>query len=209
MGIFGAGGPPKPRRSFDGKNGVKIIKGEEKQLLTALNQLADVEVLVGFPESGAGRDPGVDGEGGEITNAALAYIHDNGAPEQNIPARPFMLPGIESVQKQLNAKLKQVGAAATRAGSPSNLVEVGLTQVGLIAQLGIQRYINSGVEPPLSDRTLQARARRQRGGKSAKAELAARKRGEAPSASGAKPLIDTTQMRDAVTYVIRSRKRRK
>lgn len=206
MGMFGFGGPPKPRKSFDGKNGVKIIKGEETRLLTSLKQLADVEVLVGFPEGGPARRPDEDGDGGDLTNAALGYIHDNGAPEQNIPARPFMKPGIESVQKQLTNKLGQLAKATTRPKAPPNVVEMGLTQVGLIAQVGIQKYINAGIDPPLSDRTVQARARR--GSKSAKAEMAARKAGRSPS-TDAKPLIDTTQMRDAVNYVIRSRKRRK
>jgi hypothetical protein len=205
MSIFGRG----IRKTYDGKNGVKITKTAQQPLNTTLNALADLEVLVGYPEDGSARKAGEDGKSAELTNAALAYIHDNGAPEQNIPARPFMLPGIESVQRELDSKLKQIGRAAMRDQPPPNVVEVGLTQVGLIAQKGIQKYINAGVDPPLSDRTLQARARRKRGSKSAKLDLAARAAGVDPGVSLSKPLIDTTQMRDAVTFVIRSRKRRK
>ena len=41
--------------------------------------LANSRLLVGFPAESAGRDEG------PLTNAALAYIHDNGAPEAGIP----------------------------------------------------------------------------------------------------------------------------
>lgn len=50
------------------------------------------EVLIGIPMSTTERPDG------EITNAELGYIHEYGAPEANIPARPFLIPGVESVK---------------------------------------------------------------------------------------------------------------
>ena len=189
-------------------SGVVIKKGKQsvKELLTSLRLLVDVEVLVGFPEGTTERDVDT-GEPSGITNAALAYIHDNGAPEQNIPARPFMRPAMEDSKIKAADKLGQVLAAViTRAAGPT-VVEMGMHQVGLLVKLAIQNKINEGIPPPLADRTLQARARR--GRKGAITELANRKQGLPPSTLLAKPLIDTGQMRNAANYVIRSRKQRK
>ena len=187
---------------------VEIKKGSQtiEQLLKSLRLLVDVEVLVGFPADTTQRESDV-GEPVGITNAALAYIHDNGAPEQNIPARPFMMPAMDESKVKAADKLGQVLAAViTKDASPA-LIEMGMHQVGLIVKLAIQNKINEGIPPPLADSTLQARARR--GRKGAITEMANRKQGLPPSTLLAKPLIDTGQMRNAANYVIRSRKQRK
>lgn len=187
------------------------IKGQNQgdALTLALQLLASVEVLVGFPE-----DTTEDGrESGEPTNAALGYIHDNGAPEVNIPARPFMVPGIEAAQDPITDKLGQTMKAALRGGGPE-VVEKGLAQVGFIAMNSIKSTINAGVPPPLSDRTLRARMKKGRKNgagarKGAAQELDRRWDGQAPSVEFAKPLVDTGAMRNAVQYAIRSKKQRK
>lgn len=184
-------------------DGVRVRKGPLalKKLVDDIKRLAGVEVLVGFPEDTTERNDEDQG----ITNAALGYIHDTGMPEQNIPARPFMLPGITEVKDPLTAKLREVAVAAANGRDPAT-VEKGLHQVGLIAKLGIQNKINEGIPPPLADSTLRARAAR--GRKGAANELANRAKGEAPGMASAKPLVDTGQMRNAVNYVIRARNRR-
>jgi hypothetical protein len=193
-------------KSFDNGNGLKIKtkQGDLDKMVKALLVLADVEVLVGFPEETTDRTD--EGPAKGMTNAALGYIHDTGAPEQNIPARPFMAPGIADAQDKIDAKLLQVLKAASQ-DKGVDVIERGFTQVGLIAKLAIQNKINEGIPPPLADSTLRARARR--GRKGAKAELASRSMGNAPGVVNAKPLVDTGQLRNAVNYVIRSRRKRK
>lgn len=170
-------------------------------LLGQLSALTSKEVLVGFPEENADRAK-EEGEKGEITNAALAYIHDSGMPEQNIPARPFMIPSIEEAAPRLAASLFR-GAQRVLSGKETS-AESELNRAGLIAQASMRRKLNSGIPPPLSDRTLQERARRGTKGRSgAQWELAWRAAGAPPSTQLAKPLIDTGQMRNAINYVIR------
>lgn len=195
-------------KSYNDGSGIQIktTKDSLESVMRSLNLLADVEVLVGFPEDTSMRDADPNDKSAHgITNAALAYIHDNGAPEQNIPARPFMLPAIAEVQDKVIAKLGEI-ARAVSAGRGPEVLERGFHQVGLIAKLTIQNKINEGIPPPLADATLQARARR--GRKGAAAELARRAKGEVPGTADAKPLIDTGQLRNAANYVIRSRKKR-
>jgi hypothetical protein len=173
-------------------------------------KLVDVEVLVGFPEDTTTRPEDPDdphsSAASDITNASLAYIHDNGMPEQNIPARPFMIPAIKSVQPKITEKLGQILKAVV-AGKGINVIAQGMTQVGIIGKLAIQNTINAGIGPPLADSTLRARARK--GRKGAQAELDRRANGEAPGMALAKPLVDSSEMRNAASYAIRSRKKRK
>jgi len=193
--------------ALKGIPGLKVNIDSVDQLRATIELLAVREVLVGFPEETAGRElePGDLPQANDITNAALGYIHDNGMPEQNIPARPFMIPGMnESIPKVTAALLwtaKQV--LLRRSGE---VIESGFTRAGIAAQFAIRRKINEGVPPPLADSTLRERARR--GRKGAKKELSLRAAGEAPSTQFAKPLIDTGQLRNAITYVIRLRKNR-
>ena len=188
------------------RNGVQINGPGLEALVAQLRSLTNVEVLVGFPEDTAHRD-----EEHGPTNAQLAYIHDNGAPEANIPARPFMVPGIESVQSKLVYKLRRTITAVME--GKADAVQIGFTQVGITAVLAIQSTINEGVPPPLSEATLRNRLRKGRKGgagarKGAAIELDRRWDGQVPSVEFAKPLVDTAQMRNAVNYVIRNRRER-
>lgn len=145
-----------------------------------------------------------------MTNAALAYIHDNGAPEANIPQRQFMRPGVESKSGPIASALMQAAKAAmtTEEGSREAEVHKFLTRAGVHAVNGIRGVLNEGVPPPLSDATLRARANRKPGrGKGAREgaawELAWRQAGAEAGVDIAKPLVDTGQLRNGVTFVIR------
>lgn len=194
--------------------GAHLVVDNLQALQEAIGLLARTEVLVGVPEEKTERD---DGE--TLTNAAIAYIQDNGAPEVNIPARPFMIPGINSVKPQLVKELIGTARRAAKASQPkkgqrppskadvAKVIEQGLHRVGLTASTGIKNKISEGIPPPLSERTLKARAAR--GRKGASDELQRRARGEAPSIELAKPLEDTGEMRNSVTYAIRDKAARK
>ncbi|UNA00772.1 virion morphogenesis protein [Edwardsiella phage vB_EpM_ZHS] len=198
----------KPSRS---KNTVQVKNTKENlELLSqALVDLVETQVLVGFPDDTSDRD----NEGladKDLTNAALGYIHDNGAPEARIPQREFMRPGIEAVQDDIADLLGRTARNTLKGGGPE-AVHAGLTQVGFKAANSIKRTINEGVPPPLSAVTLRNRMRkgRKNGGgarKGAMIELDRRDDGQTPSVEFAKPLVDTAQMRNAVTFVLRNRK---
>lgn len=145
------------------------------ELEKALKEMQAKEVLVGFPES---EDTRVDEKGNpeSITNASLAYIHNFGAPEANIPARPFMVEGIEGVREKITDRMYTVGTAALEGNKQA--VDMGLNAVGLTAQLGIQDKINDGPFTPNAPSTVKAKG-------------------------SDSPLIDTGQLRNAVTFQIR------
>lgn len=157
------------------KNGVTITVNKAGEVLAGIAKLAELRVMVGIPEEKAGRREG------DISNAALARIHEHGAPEVNIPARPFLVPGALAVRAEAASRLKQASAAAL-AGKPKQVESIFMA-IGLLGQNAVRRAITLGNFVPLKASTLAARRRRGR--------------------TGTKPLIDTGQLRAAITYVIR------
>lgn len=155
-----------------------VLKDNLPKLLQALDTITKRSVYVGVPSDKDERQ----GPAGE-NNATLAYIHDHGAPAANVPARPFMRPGMKICQDRVSRVL---GTAAKGAmGQESDSVEKGLHKAGLLAQNAIKKVINDGIDPPLAESTVAARKRRGR--------------------TGTKPLVDTGQLRNSISYVIRNK----
>lgn len=157
---------------------VIVTKDRVAEVLAQVKALTRDRVLVGVPADKAGRN-----EGEPITNPEIAYINDRGAPELNIPARPFMVPGVE---RELGRITKRMRSGAVRAlNGDKDAAQQTFVAVGLIAQAAIRKRIDEGPFVPLSPVTLANRRARGR--------------------SGTKPLIDTGQLRNAITFVIRKR----
>jgi len=163
------------------KSGLKTVSDKMADLSKGLKSLTGLDVLVGVPAEEATRD----NEYGDpqITNAALAYIHDRGAPEANIPARPFMTPGIVAVKDKINSRFEAAARAALRGDTGS--VQNNLTAAGLTAQSSIRAVINAGPPPPLSPRTIANRKARGR--------------------ISEKPLVDTGQLRNSINFIVRKK----
>jgi hypothetical protein len=155
----------------------KIIDNKAK-IGKAFRALTGLDVLVGVPAAEAPRDGSV-----PINNATLAYIHENGSPAANIPARPFLVPGIRKGTPLFLSYLRQAAEAALE-GNPGRMRR-SLEAAGQIARDAVKREINSNVPPPLSEKTLAARRRR--------------------GVTRTNTLIDTGQLRNSINYVVRPR----
>lgn len=178
-------------------SGVKVSRDNVAKLMKSLHALTKSDVLVGVPTTRADRKE----KGDPVSNAEIAYWMEFGAPAANIPARPALIPGVKDAQPTIVAQLK----AAAVAGLKGEAAEVlrSMNMAGLAAQNAVRNRIRAGIAPALSERTLQARARR--GRKGAKQELANRADGQQPSLDLAKPLIDTGALLKSYTYVIRKK----
>ncbi len=184
------------------KSGLKIVKDSVPKLFKALSSFPRMDVLVGVPEENAERKSPDDKH--PINNAALAYIHNYGAPEAGIPQREFMRPGILAVKPQIIKYFKLAGDAGLKGDTAK--VERYMTAVGLICQNSIRATIQAGLDPALAESTLKARAR-----------LANRKKGIAISKGARKqlttgeisttPLIVTGGLLKSLTYVLRKNKK--
>lgn len=152
---------------------VKITKDRVPAMLKAVRDLVKQEVLVGIPSENAGRD-----EGAPINNAELGYLHEYGAPAANIPARPFLVPGVEGAESKFTPHLKAAAQAAI--SGEGGRVAQGLGRAGIVAATAVKRKIDEGPFAPLSEATIQRKG-------------------------SDKPLLDTGQMRNAVTSVVRKK----
>jgi hypothetical protein len=186
--------------------GLEIKKDGLADLLRAVKSLTGSEVLVGIPDTKAERQP-EPGEPHPASNATIGYTMEFGEPDKNIPARPFLLPGIQSVKDKIINRMRAGGEAALK--GRKDAVEKTMEGAGLIAANAVQQKITDGPFAPLAPATIQARA--DRGRKGAKQYLKLLKQGvpadvlNDPGVGLVKPLIDTGQLRRAVSYVVRKK----
>lgn len=131
-------------------NGVKITFDKSEELVKQIKYITNQYVVVGIPASKAKRT-----DGSQITNVALGYIHEFGSPANNIPARPFLGPGVNSIHSLAVAMLKQ--AAALELEHKPGEAKNTLVSLGFKAVTAIRNVIDAQAFAPLSDRTLAAR----------------------------------------------------
>jgi ribosomal protein S20 len=153
-----------------------------KQFNDAVKRFKSDAVLVGIPQDENERDE-EDGESHDIGNAALLAINEFGSPANNIPSRPVMKTGIKNAQEAIAEQFKK--AAQTVLSKGVKALETYYERAGIIASQACKKVINDqeGLAPP-SDATLAAR--------------------KARGFKGTKALVVTAQMRNSITYVVRS-----
>ena len=159
----------------------------------SLRALTMQSVLVGIP---SGPPRGEDG----LTNAELGYIHEKGSPKRNIPARPFLEPGIVKAHDAVVRQLRDAALAAIKGNAAG--VNQGLERAGQVAENAVRAMFVDNDWEPLSESTLNRRPvlARDDEGKPVKYGKSRAQRG------ATNPLIDSAQMRKAVTHLMRKGK---
>lgn len=156
---------------------VTITRDILPDVLRRVRDLTAKRVLVGIPASAEARQ-----DGSPIGNAAIGYIQEFGDPEHNLPARPFLIPGVMAVQDKSIARLRKAGEAALSGGDPVPQ----MTAAGLEAEASVKELITDIIPPPLAPRTLAER--------------------KAAGFKGETPLIRTGSMRNSITHVIEDKR---
>lgn len=184
---------------------VKITRDNVAQIAATIRDLESKNVVIGYPEP---QSPRRDPVRNPPTNAYLAYVHEYGSPLKNIPARPFLRPGIRKATKQIGEKLRQA-AQATLAGH-ADRTDQYLHQAGAIGVASVRNEITTGNFVPLKPRTIANRWRQRRTQSMRRSELGYLTlidKGMDPAAAqdavGIHPLLNTGQLRAGVTYAIR------
>lgn len=181
--------------------------GDIDFLKKAVAQLANKEVLVGIPQENSSRE-----EGDTINNAELLYIQSHGvrskqmrqemdkniakgmkysaahslyvkthgSPMLNIPPRPVLEPAIEA-NKQIIAKQIAQASTAAMENNP-HLMEEALNKAGMLAVSVAQNWFENPENGwrPNAKSTIKQKNSNQ-------------------------PLVDTGEMRKAITYVLRDK----
>lgn len=168
---------------------VKTLGGGLPLVVRAVLAMSKDTVEVGVPADSPRRQ-----EKDAPPNAVIAYIMETGSPAHHIPPRPFLGPGIENAKPQVVAEMRAAAVqalkdvAALRATAQSgSAVQKGLERTGKVAQASVRKKMLDGPFIPLAGKTI---AKRQKEGR-----------------FWEDPLIDTTQLYEAVTYRVVPKKR--
>ena len=183
----------------------------------AIAQLLKTRLLVGIPGDST-REPEPGQKGAPISNGALGYLLEHGDDEHNLPARPFLIPGVRAALPEITKGMHRAAVGAL-SGKPSE-IKVGFERAGLLAVASVKMTMQAGPFAPLSVRTIEQRARRRnpetgkllRDGRSedARSYLKLSKEG-APDwalngAGLAKPLLDTFSLYTSIQYIIKDQR---
>ena len=143
------------------------------KLRKSLAALARKRVLVGIPEDTTARRKG------EMTNAALMYLHTHGSALQHIPPRPVIEPAVQDAQNRAPVTQELGAAAQAILDEKPTEAKQHLQKAGQLGANAAQRWFTNPANgwPPNAPATV------------------ARK-------GSARPLIDTGQLRRAITYVV-------
>lgn len=152
---------------------IKVVKKNDRlpEVAKQLEKLTQKAVYVGVPDVETNR------QGGGITNAELAYIHTEGSPHNNIPARPFIIPAVTANKDDIG----KFQLRALKLALSGQDVMPGLHALGGFASDCIRKWWD---DP--------------RNGWAPNAPSTIAQKGSSH------PLINTTQLKNSVTYVIRN-----
>jgi hypothetical protein len=167
-----------------------------KSIIDAIMALAKIRVVVGVPEEKDARSDSPMG------NAGIAYVHEFGSPAQNIPARPFLRPGISGSKSEWTPYLERAAKRAMAADSATAAeaaVTAELSKAGMVAANAVKNHIRAGIPPPLKAKSVKARQRRSKGSKY---------RRKALTPADVTPLIDTGTMLRSISYVLETKGKR-
>lgn len=183
---------------------VTVVKDDVAKVFKSIQELVGKQVLVGIPDEGKNKRQGDE----PVNNATIGYVMETGSPVHNVPARPFLVPGVQDARAAALRQLKQAGEAALAGDMPKMLQ--GLNRAGIVASNSVRNKISSNIPPPLDPATI-ANRHRQRETKSLRESeqvyLKLIDHGVAPGAAqnevGIVALINTGQLRNSITYVVR------
>lgn len=161
-----------------------------EEVKQAIKRIKGAAVFVGIA-SGSGGDSRRDGG---PANHELGFIHEFGSPAANIPARPFLRPGVREAAANFTPKLKAAMKAALHGDGIA--MERLLEQAGSIASSAVEMEISTGDFAPLKPATLRNRNR---------SRLTKSKRENELSGENVRPLINTGSLRNSIDYYVKGK----
>lgn len=155
-----------------------IVKAVDKvgKLIKGINYTKDNYLLIGIPQKKTTR------EDEAITNAELLFIHTNGSPINNVPARPVIEPALEDDMERLTSMLKDFANEAIKGNFEE--AQKQLEKTGMRAQ-NVCRNWFTNADNNWPENAPSVRERKIKKG-----------------STEPKPLIDTGELRKSIIYVV-------
>lgn len=151
-------------------------------MIKALKFINENEVYVGIPDDTTDRE---NEKNNEVTNADLLFIHTNGSPKMNIPARPVIEPALRKDRERISSMMKKAAIFVFDKKYDDALKQ--LKMVGMRGQNVSRKYFldqDNGWKP-----------------NSSAVQRAKMKKG----AQNPRPLIDTGELRKSITYFVKTK----
>ena len=174
-------------------------------IMESLKNLSKIDVLVGILEEESSR------EGGKVTNAELAFIHSNGSPLNNIPARPFIEPAIEDPENAEMIAVELRKAVESALAGKLDAMSKALVKAGKQGQNAARDWFTNPKNgwAPNSPYTVLQKIKKKRDSTSRAIVRYVAEGGSLSNITGlegmTQVLIDTDQLRKAVTFVVREK----
>lgn len=155
-----------------------IVKAVDKagKLIKGINYTKDNYLLIGIPQKKTTR------ENEAITNAELLFIHTNGSPINNVPARPVIEPALEDDMERLTSMLKDFANEAIEGNFEE--AQKQLERTGMRAQ-NVCRNWFTNADNNWPENAPSVRERKIKKG-----------------STEPRPLIDTGELRKSIIYVV-------
>lgn len=155
-----------------------IVKAVDKvgKLIKGINYTKDNYLLIGIPQKKTTR------EDEAITNAELLFIHTNGSPINNVPARPVIEPALEDDMERLTSMLKDFANEAIKGNFEE--AQKQLEKTGMRAQ-NVCRNWFTNADNNWPENAPSVRERKIKKG-----------------STEPRPLIDTGELRKSIIYVV-------
>lgn len=160
---------------------LKVTADFTQKLKETVSRFKRDAVLVGIPEEKNERK-----NHEHFGNAAILAVNHFGSDHNHIPPRPVLEIGIRQAREEIAEQFKMAGREALSAGPDA--LERRYERAGFIASSSCKRVINEQID-------IEAPA---------KSTLRARKYLTKSGFKGEKALLVTGQLRNAITFVVRS-----
>ena len=154
--------------------------GDMQAFARRIRAIAESELYVGIPAESERKLP-EDGE--DETNATIGYKQEFGGTygTMHIPPRPFLSTGMFRAN-DVCAKYLATGFAAALEDGDASKAEAAFEEAGQHAVNTVRYVFTANNWPALSMQTINARIKKGR--------------------NGTRPLVDTGQLRNSITYVV-------
>jgi len=159
----------------------QFISGEYKEnaltvwnLILGWKYFLEHEVVVGITEESNVSE-------GAFTSAGLLYMHNNGVPSRNIPARPVLGPALaqEDIAEAIRTMMMDAAENALVKGDMEKCAAC-FEKAGMLGRDACKNYVMGGHLAPNAESTI-------------------RKKGSS------RPLIDTGAMVESISYAVRKK----
>jgi hypothetical protein len=151
-----------------------------------------LEVVIGVQGDAAAAQHG---EGGGLTNAEIAAVHEFSGPQDRPPGRPFIRPIYDSDPEKWQGEVRQACVEVIKgANAKGELRKIGERYRNAIIDRG-----KAGIAPPLAESTINRRKGQNTAARRERIKAKERKGGRGLDAT---PLIDTGALIGAISVVV-------